>query len=52
MLYEDLVDLIGVLPEGYEWIYGLASAFVLCMYVYTFIRIFFGMFNHTTRGRY
>lgn len=52
MIYDDLVDIIGVLPEGYEWLYGMVSAFVICMYVYTFVKVFFGLFNHTSRGRY
>lgn len=52
MIYQDLVDLIGTVPEGYEWIYSICAGFIICMYVYTFIHIFFGLFKTSSRGRY
>lgn len=52
MIYQDLVDLIGTVPEGCEWIYSICAGFIICMYVYTFIHIFFGLFKTSSRGRY
>lgn len=52
MIYQDLVNIIGTVPEGYEWIYAIVSGFILCIYVYTFIKVIFGMFSTMSRGRY
>lgn len=52
MIYNDLVAIIGTVPEGYEWIYAIVSGFILCMYVYTFVNIFVGLFKTMSRGRY
>lgn len=52
MIYSDLVDLIGIVPEGYEWIYAACSGAILVMYVYTFLKTFFALFDRASRGRY
>lgn len=52
MIYNDLVQIIGTVPEGWEWIYAVCSGFVVISYVYTFINIFFGLVKMSTRGRY
>lgn len=52
MIYNDLVAIIGVVPDGWEWIYAICAGFVVCMYVYTFLHIFFGLFKTSMRGRW
>lgn len=49
MIYNDLVDIIGELPEGKEWIYGLVGAVVVSMYVYTFCKTIIALFGVTSK---